>query len=49
MARAFALALTLATAVCGVKGSPRPPLPPATDAGFPAAVDGGIPADGGSQ
>jgi hypothetical protein len=48
MARAFVLALALATAVCGVKGSPRPPLPSGADGGLPAAVDGGISSDGGS-
>ena len=48
MVRAFVLALTLATAVCGVKGSPRPPLPPGADGGVPPALDGGVPSDAGS-
>ena len=46
MLRALALALALATAVCGVKGSPRPPVPEAADAGTPAP-DAGVSTDGG--
>ncbi len=49
MVRALALALALATAVCGVKGPPRPPFPPgATDAGPTLPPDGGAGADGGA-
>jgi len=47
MVRAVALALALATAVCGVKGSPRPPLQEAADGGAPAA-DAGVSTDGGA-
>jgi len=47
MVRALALALALATAVCGVKGSPRPPLPETADAGT-AAPDAGVRTDGGA-
>jgi hypothetical protein len=46
MVRALALALALATAVCGVKGSPRPPLPQTPDAGT-RSPDAGVSADGG--
>ena len=47
MVRALVLALALATAVCGVKGAPRPPLAPAADGGTPLP-DGGLSADGGA-
>jgi hypothetical protein len=46
MVRALALVLALATAVCGVKGSPRPPLPESADAGTPVP-DAGVSEDGG--
>ena len=47
MVRALALALALATAVCGVKGAPRPPLAEPADGGTPAP-DGGARMDGGA-
>ena len=47
MVRALALALALATAVCGVKGAPRPPLEAPADGGT-AAPDGGVSTDGGA-
>jgi hypothetical protein len=47
MVRALALALALATAVCGVKGAPRPPLAESADGGTPAR-DGGGSTDGGA-
>ena len=47
MVRALALAVALATAVCGVKGAPRPPLAESADGGAPVP-DGGVGADGGA-
>jgi hypothetical protein len=45
MLRAALAALVVATAYCGVKGSPQPPLPEVADAGAPdaGASDGGFP------
>jgi hypothetical protein len=44
MLRAALAALLVATAYCGVKGSPQPPLPEAADAGAASgAPDGGGP------
>jgi hypothetical protein len=48
MVRAVALAVALATAVCGVKGAPRPPLAESADGGTPAP-DGGVNTDGGAR
>jgi hypothetical protein len=48
MVRAFALALALATAVCGVKGNPRPPLLPGAPDGGAELVDAGSAADAGT-
>jgi hypothetical protein len=44
MLRAALAALVVATAYCGVKGSPQPPLPEVADAGSPSgAPDAGAP------
>jgi hypothetical protein len=45
MLRAALAAFLVATAYCGVKGSPQPPLPEPADAGTPDAgdADGGFP------
>jgi predicted small lipoprotein YifL len=44
MIRAVLAALVIATAYCGVKGPPQPPLPEAADAGAAdAGADGGVP------
>jgi hypothetical protein len=42
MLRMAALALALATAVCGVKGAPKPPLEEPADAGTSPADAGGL-------
>jgi hypothetical protein len=44
MLRAVLAALVVATAYCGVKGAPQPPIPDSPDAGAAAGVpDGGAP------